>query len=202
MNQLTARQFRIVLLIILFLLVGGLVAGSVFVQTKLRSYSAEISTQNSQAARSESDIATLRKIEAFLEENQSVEQLAQKVVAESSSYQYQDQIIKDLSAIASESGITITSYGFSEAAAEGATPAGGAAQPGAAATPAPAAPSGLNSKSVSVQIVSPVSYNNLLDFIRRVEQNTTKMQIAGVSMSAAESGQVSSNAFDIKVYVR
>lgn len=221
--SLNARMLRIILVVSLLLLAGCGIAGFYYMQTILRKDAMEISALNTEAAASEGKITALINIQKYLEEHKDDQLKAAEIVAESKQYKYQNEIIDAVSAIASKSGVTVSSYTFNEAP----TGAGGAATPPAAQpTPAPTTPTTpdaaaaggagaatpaatLNSKTVTVAIKNPVDYKSLMSFIRRIEQNNTKMQIANVSISRATSeggedisSSVTTNAFEIEVYVK
>lgn len=210
-TALTASKLRYLLLgilVLLFLIGGG---GFYFVQNLLKGYAKETSTLNSQASISDQNLEALRNIQAYLANHEQDQELAQKVVADSKQYRYQNEIVSDISKFANQSGISITSYNFTSDSTTGTTgsgttppAAGGTAAP-STTSPATGGVSSLKSTKVNVTIKSPVNYTNLLDFISRIEQNITKMQIAGISLTRSDEGgksQVSSESFDIEVYVR
>src|SRR5690606_13131347 len=92
------------------------------------------------------------------------------------SYQYQNEIIRDLNQYAAATGIAITNFNFETqetAEQDQATPPNSTA----------AAPSGINSTLVSVTLQNPISYDALLNFFHSIEQNLTKMQISTVSLT-------------------
>lgn len=213
-TALTAGKLRYILvgtLVLLFLVGGG---GFYFAQNLLKSYAKETSTLNSQASISDQNLEALRNIQAYLAAHEQDQELAQKVVADSKQYRYQNEIVGDISKFANQSGISITAYNFTSDSATGTTGSGaGTTTPpatGGTATPSPGSSatggvSSLKSTTVNVTIRSPVNYTNLLNFISRIEQNITKMQIAGISLTRSDEGgksQVSSESFDIEVYVR
>lgn len=200
-NRLSAVQLRMVLLVSLggIILIGGI--GFYFLQQHLNNFAVEVSHASEDAHTSDSDIAALQKLQKQLAENQDNIKRTQSIVADSKSYQYQDQIIKDLNTYAARSGIAITRFSFNDAGAATTgsqkTPAGAAAQ-----TQAPTI-SGLKSTSVSISLKTPTPYKNLMNFVHAIEQNLTKMQIAGLSLTKGEnSSDVSINALTIEVYIQ
>ncbi len=218
-TQLTARSLRIALGLSLVLLMGVIGGGFYFIQAKLRVYAVETSKLNTEASSSQQKIVSLQNLRKSLDNLQPEQELAKRIVAESKQYQYQNEIINDISEIAAASGVTITSYVFSDtasAAGSGAAatpaPAPNTATPPAtaasgapgAATPTPAATAQLNSKTVTVAFKSPLNYVDFLNFVHRIEQNPTKMQIANInSLSRGDSSDsVTTESFQIEVYVR
>lgn len=195
---LTARSLRIILAIAIVLILAVSVAGFYFAQKELRSYSATISQLNADAKSGDNNITAYRNLSIELQKNQASAEKAKSIVAQSKEYKYQDQIVQDLSAIAAKSKVTILSYSFGAT-----TAASGAATAPAPTTTTPTAPaSGLNTKSVSVTINSPLEYTSLMAFIREIESNPLKMQIGSVSLTKGTGTTVASQGFTIEVYVQ
>ncbi|HEU5121483.1 MAG TPA: hypothetical protein VFT59_01445, partial [Candidatus Saccharimonadales bacterium] len=161
----------------------------------LKDDAIETGKKQAEALASQSDVQTLQQIQAQLLEDESIVERARSIVADSQSYQYQDQIIKDITDYATRAGIGISNIDFS--ATTTAAPSGTASQQQTAP-----APTGVKSSSVSVTIKNPVDYNALLRFIHSIEQNLTKMQISGVGISKETTGNVTSDALVIEVFVR
>ena len=194
---LTAGLLRIILLASLVLLILCAALGFYYTQGLLRQFAVDTSHLNAKAAMSEQNLGALQSIEEYLANHTNERKRAAGVVAESKAYRYQNEIIADIRAFARDSDVTITEYTFNEDSTAGAAPA--------KAAPAKPTVSGLKSKTVSIGVKSPVRYTNLLNFIHRIEQNTTKMQIASVSLSRADksaSTHVATNAFIVEVYTR
>ncbi len=195
----TATRLRLILSASLFLIILIAAIGFSVIDGTLRDMAADVSHTTADAAASRDSLQTLQKVQQQLTADADVMTRASNIVAESQSYQYQDQIVNDLNGYAGKAGITITSLDFG---ATTTTPAGGSANPTPTGTTAPAV-SGVNSKTVTVTLKNPVNYNNLLRFIRSIEQNLTKMQISKVGISKGSSGSdVSSDVLTIQVYVR
>lgn len=208
---LTATNLRYVLAAALLLMFAACGAGFYYVHGYLKSYAEEASALNSQAEIGTKNIVALQNIERYIEEHKHEFSIAEKVVAESKSYRYQNEIVNDLSKIADKSGVNITGFQFGDQAA-GAT-SGSSSSSSSTAAPAagtaPATPSttagGLKTTKATITISSPVNYDNLLEFISRIERNITKMQIARIAISQTEEGgrnSVASETFEIEVYIR
>lgn len=198
LSPLTATSLRLALSVSLFVvaILGSI--GFYFVHKQLKTVAVGISHTVMDANASQNNVQTLQKIQTELSDKREVVERANSIVADSQSYQYQDQIISDLNNYASRAGIVITNMDFAPTAQ-------GTTTPGVPAAPQPTkpAPSGVKSTSVSVTIKNPVTYTTLLRFIKSIEQNLTKMQISRVSLTKdAKGGEVSSEAFVIEVYVR
>lgn len=196
-KSLTATQLRLILscLLVFVVIVAGVAIH--FANDQLRGYATDISHVTADANASQDNVQTLQKIEKELKQYQEVVNRASSIVADSQSYQYQDQIITDLNEYAKKAGITITNLDFSTGTA--ATPTA----PAAGSAPIAAAPTGVKTTSVAVTIKNPVVYNNILRFIKSIEQNLTKMQISRVGLTKDPStGGLASEGFTIEVYIK
>lgn len=196
----TARKLRIVLFIVMFAIFGLAAGGFMYAKSGLDSYATSISKLNADAESGDSNIQTLRKLKTTLEQERSTIEQARSVVA--SSTDYADKVISNISSIASESGVTITSIEFSDAA--GSATAGTTSPPQGTGTTAPAGstPAGLTKRSVLVSIKTPLEYTTLMKFIGAIESNTLKMQLTNLNLTADSGGQVNTQALTIEVYVR
>ncbi len=208
-SSLDARKLRFVLLGVLLLLIAAGAGAFIYTYSLLKSYTAETSTLDAQARLSDTNVANLKKLKQYLADNELEVQRARDIVAESKQYQYQDDIVRDISSYASQSGVTITSYNFTTAqngaATSQPTTPSAAASPGSVAPGASAPASGVKTTTASVVIKSPVGYTNLLNFIRRIERSPMKMQIASVSLAKADGSDqnlVTTQSFTIEVYIR
>jgi hypothetical protein len=195
---LTATRLRIILAISLLLIEG---LASLFVANAdrtLKAYASEVSQVRANANASQNNVQTLRKIQKELLLYKDTIARTNEIVADSQSYQYQDQIITDLNDYAKRADITLTNLDFLAV-----TPTGTTTTP---TTPAPTGgapvPTGVKTTSVSVTIKNPVEYDKLLRFIKSIEQNLTKMQISRIGLSKDSSGSVTSEVLTIEVYIR
>lgn len=201
--KLTAVSFRLILSITLFLIAGLIVAAVWLSTSKLKEFATEVSQISSDASASQDSVQTLQKTKQELDAQKDIVTKAANIVADSQSYKYQDQIIKDLNAYATASGLSITNFSFASSTAAGTTPTTPA--PAATGTPAPAAtavPSGVKLTTASITLKTPINYVNLLQFIHSIEQNLTKMQIARITLSKGQtSREVTTDSLEIQVYI-
>lgn len=200
LSQLTPTNLRVILCIALALTV---IAASIifyFANTSLRQVATAVSHKVADADASRNNLENLKKIEKFLSEQKTTIERVNSIVADSQSYQYQDQIIIDLNTYASQAGIAISSINFGGASTSGAPASGQVATDTPTASPAAGS---VKSTSVSVTVENPVDYNSLLRFVKSIEQNLTKMQISKISMSkGSEGNDVSTDTLNIEVYIR
>lgn len=204
LNRLSATRLRAIL--ISTILVGILIigAGFYFIQAHLHSFAVEVSHANEDAATSDSDVATLERLKEQLEEDEATIERTQKIVADSKSYEYQDQIITDLNAYAARAGVAITSFTFASSdQTKRAGTSSSSTAPNASTSIAKKSTAGLKSTTVSVTLATPTGYNNLMNFVHSIEQNLTKMQLASLSLTkGAGNNEVSINTLEIEVYIK
>lgn len=198
LRRLTAVRLRMILVISMFIIMIVTAIGFYFIQAHLYSFAVEVSHMNEDASTSGNDVATWERIKQRLEDDQATVTRTKNIVAASQAYEYQDQIITDLNTYASRSGVAISSYSFG-----GATGAAGAAAAAANSKSTLPTISGLKSVTVSVTLVTPTKYNNLMKFIHSIEQNLTKMQVASISITKGTANdEVSINTLEIEVYTK
>ena len=205
-GEMTASKLRLILSIMMLLALVSASVSFYFAQSKLKEYAVTISQLNATAQNGNDNLQTLQNLQKRLEDERETMTKARSIVAQSQQYLYQDQIVQDLSRIAGDNGVVITQFDFaSTTSAVGGGEAALAALPSDTETtsPVPAVPtSSLKSQTVNVTIKSPLPYDNLMNFIKAIELNPMKMQIAAISLAKDTGNNVSSQAFTIEVYVR
>lgn len=195
--SLTATRLRIILTISLLLIEALAIFFVVNADKTLKSYASEVQQVGANAEASRNNIQTLQKVQQELLANKDTIERTNDIVADSKSYQYQDQIITDLNDYAKRAGITVTNLDFLAATTSPTAP--GATAP---STTAPV-PTGVKSTSVSVTLKNPVPYEGLLRFVKSIEENLTKMQISRIGLSKdPTTGGVTSEVLTIEVYIR
>ncbi|HEY1085691.1 MAG TPA: hypothetical protein VGE34_03110 [Candidatus Saccharimonadales bacterium] len=212
-KKLSARLLNYILIACLLLIAVGSGTGFYFTQNILKEYATSASELTSKAAAGSENVAALSKIREYLATHQAQREKVKKIVGESAQYNYRDEVVKELSRFARESRVQITSINFSETASGQTAPSSGSSAPAqstpSATTPNPAsgvsgqtAPA-VKSSTFNVAIKNPVNYRSLLTFISKIEQNVTKMQISQISLTTnSDNGQLSSESFNIEVYLR
>lgn len=204
----TPKQLRIILSSTIALLIIASAGCFILFRGQLIAYAEKVNTDTTAANVSANDVAALERLGKELEESAVSINRAKSIVADSQHYQYQNQIINDLNSFAKSAGLAIANYSFlSDNAATG----GAVGTPGNAATPvdpaaAPAVP-GLKTTGVSISLRTPADYKAVMRFIHLIEQNLTKMQLTGISLSAnsGENGTANGVAITpltIEVYIK
>ena len=204
----SAVTMRLVLVVVLLLILALMSGGFYVAYSSLRTTAEEVAKTQSEAQVSDARVQNLISLERQLKQHTYAIDRAKQIVAESKSYQYQNQIITDLTHYATQAGVSITSFTFegdapvaSSGAAQTTTPATGGATDDATQS---ATPTGnFKSTQVSIQLGENVSYQNLLHFLYLIEQNLTRMQVAAVSMTKGEAvDAVTAQTLNLEVYIR
>ena len=196
---LTASSARIVLALFLLIILAAMVAGSYFAYSFLSTTSKEVADMQTEASAVDMKIQNLLKLKDQLEKNPVATKKAEQIVADSKSYQYQNQIVNDLSIYAGKANVPIQSFTFQDSS----TSAKSSSSSSQTTAKKPTSVNGVKSITVSIQLGDKVPYNNLLHFLYLVENNVTRMQIYGVSISRGEQrGEVSAQSLELGVYVR
>lgn len=200
-SGLTAQKLRLLLIcsILLLILIGG--TAFWYVNQQLTGFANQVRVTAATANASTADLTNLQSLKTQLAEDADTVERTKNIVADSQSYSYQDQIIKDINTYANRAGVTITSYTFMT---DTPSAAGGqrAEVSGQSSTKAVA---GLKSVGVAIAIKSPVKYTNIMNFIHAIEQNLTKMQLSGISLtkdSQAQTDNITAGTLTIEVYTR
>lgn len=203
-STMTATKLRILLsvgLAVSIILTGGLFYLG---RGQLDALATDVGQAVADANASQNNIEALKQTEQELEANRDVVARVDKVVADSKQYNYQNSIVTDLNAYAQRYGLAITNIDFSSTSTS-ATSAPTPASPGVEGEAAPAASaSSVKTVTVNVTLENPVDYDNLLRFLRAIERNLTKMQVAnfGVTKSTDNPKEVSANSLSIELHVK
>jgi len=196
LHGLGPKNLRIVLSvgIVVIIIIAGV--GFWFFQSSLAQYARKVSEDRQTAESSSKDLTTLQKLKTQLEEDSVAVNRAERIVAETTYYKYQNQVIEDINAYAKLANVTIEGYAFDS----GNQSAGGTSTAVPSAQVVAGAP---KTTSISVSVKNPVSYKSLLQFIHSIEVNLTKMQLTGVSITKGEEADnVSVSPLTIEVYIQ
>ena len=110
--------------------------------------------------------------------------------------------MQDFVNYANASGVVIKSIDFSANNASTSGTASSSSSSTSAAT-AVKAPNGTKSISATITLNTPVAYDNLRDFIYRIEKNLFQMQISNLTLSSnKDTGGVVVDALTVTAYVR
>ena len=204
--NLTPAKLRLVLIACLVLLAAGGVGVFMAGNRLLTKFAGDTQAKAAEARAGESVVQDLQKTKAILAANTDTVKRASLIVAESTSYAYQDQIITDINNFANNSGLSITNITFADTKVSATTPTAGATHTATGAGAAAPIPGGIKSTTESVALKNPVPYGALLQFIHSVQNSLFKMRISQVSLSPSNDSKnadvVTSNVLNIEVYIR
>lgn len=197
-NKITPAIFEVILIFSILFLITLCIAAFLFFQIQLKNIALDVKKANQEATMSRGDLSHIKEISDYLKkETESIER-AKNIVVDSQSSQYEDRILNDISTYAQKSGVFLKGVDF-----QSTNPSPGGQGP---ATPqsAPVAVGGLKFSTATINIRSPVEYKNLMQFLYYIENNITKIQITGITITKASgsSQEVSINPLTIRVYVK
>lgn len=216
-NPITVRLMLVVGSVLVLILTVVLILLS---RNFLTGYANKVATITAEAQNTSMTLASLTKAQDSLAEQEEAVKKAKRIVAESKQYQYQNQIVNDLNAYANRANIPISSFLFSNSA--GSTAGAGGGESPAAPPAAPAGDkatgqsvAGLKTVQVTIGLPAQVQYKDLLNFLSLIENNATRMQVQGLTISPAGASQsedgssqpanenmVTVNSLTIGVYIR
>lgn len=198
-----AVTMRIVFALSLVIILVGMGAIVYFGYTMLQGTAEEVSKIQTEAKAVDAKVQNLARLEKEMEKYKDSVAKAQQLVAETQQYQYQNQIINDLTAYANKSGVGIAGFTFTSGSAGAKSNSGSSGTSGTNNSSGSNSAVGPKSMKVSVRLNEKTDYMALLRFMHLIEQNLTRMQIASVSMSKTEgTGQVNTQTLEVEVYVR
>lgn len=183
----TATKLRYILITTIALLVIIIGVASWQLQIMLAGQVLKTDHAKIDAELSQSELEKLRKLKIDLVAQKDIVDRAKQIAASSNQYHFQDQVIKDLTTYAARDNITISSFDFSS------TTSGGKAN----------APSG-GKTAFTVNLQTPLRYDQVLNFLRQIEQNATKMQITSLTLAPdpRNPSQISNPTIGLEVFIK
>lgn len=196
-KTLNASIARIIMALLLLVILAAMVGSVIVAYSFLSKTSDDVGKLQTEAIAIESKIQNLLALKSQLDKNSEIAKKAKNIVSESKMYQYQNQIVQDLSTYADRAGIPIRSFTFQteSTAAKSTTPT--------SKKPTGATPAGVKSTFVSIQLGENIDYVRFLHFLDLIEKNVTRMQLSGISISrGANNHELLVQALEVKVYTR
>ena len=196
-KTLNASVARIIMALLLLVILAAMVGSVIVAYSFLSKTSDDVGKLQTEVISIESKIQNLLALKSQLDKNSEIAKKAKNIVSESKMYQYQNQIIQDLSTYADRAGIPIRSFTFqSESTATKSTPS-------TSKKPTGVAPAGVKSTFVSIQLGENIDYVRFLHFLDLIEKNVTRMQLSGISISrGVNNNELLVQALEVKVYTR
>lgn len=184
----TATKLRYILIGFIILLFGGFVAGAWWVENLLAAKVIETDHARTDADMSATELQQLKQLQKQLAIEQDVISRAKQIAATSAQYQYQDQIINDVSDYAGRYGIGISNFDFSST-------------PGASTTTQTV--NGAKKVAFTVTLKGPLPYTTFLRFMRDLESNLTKIQVTSLTLTPdVDPNSVTNPTLSLAVYVK
>lgn len=199
---LTPSILRAILSIALLLMIAAGVGIFVLGYQQLDTVAKETRELDTKAKATSNELQALTTFKSQLDKQSKDVERAEKIISITKNYTYQDQVVQDLVAYATASGLDVKSIDFS---ANNTTAASSSSSSSSSTSSAAIikAPNGTKSISAAIALHTPVNYDNLRDFVYRIEKNLFQMQISSLRLSANNDGQgISVDGFTVIAYVR
>lgn len=181
-NAMTMRGLLIIIIVVL-VLAGG--SGFYFVYQYLKNYSTTVSQLIGQAQQSRKISGETIALQQALNQQADISGVLLNFYGNSTTWQA--DATRDINNYAQSSGVSISSMTFDTG-------------------PAPAIPGQTNQpRSITVKLVSPVAYTNLLNFMTNIRYNLPKMRIVNLTLKHAVGQAVNSvevDSINIEVYTK
>lgn len=193
--SLNALTLRWILLSLIILLLAAASIGFYYAYKQMTAYNQDTLSKNAEADNTDQTIQQIEAAVAYIEENEDTIKKSDSTVANSKKYQYQDQVIKDIRNIASDSHLIVNRIDF---AINDSTQVGASAAPGVTAPSAekiPGITTATATVSFSPQPGTRLYYQYILDFLYKIEQNNTKLHTSNIDLKAP---RVSSKTIDLR----
>jgi len=143
-------------------------------------------SESSSASKKNLELA--QGLKSYLQNHTEDVQKAAMVVAQTTSYRYQNQIVEDITRYANAAGVTIIGFDFPQDITSATVDK----------------TTGLKSLTATLTLSDHASYTSYLLFLKYIEQNLTKMQITDVTISPnlADQSYINNTTVGIQVYVQ
>lgn len=139
------------------------------------------------------EIVRLQQLKTTLAQDKETIEKTAKIVSASQEYEFQDQVVRDLTTYATKYNVDIISFDFG-------TKPGSAPQGSAAATGS----SSQTKTIVSVQLGNNIPYTSFLQFLKAIENNISKMQLTGIMLqpNVTNPNQILGPTIEMEVFLR
>jgi hypothetical protein len=186
-KKLTAVTLSWILIGLIILSVVGAFAGAWYLGTLLKEDVVSVRTLEHEAATNTANLNNARILREFIANNKDDINKASAIVADTKTYQYQNQVVQDVTHFANIAGVTILGFDFP-----------------ITRTVAKPSASGVKSIAANITLQNPVSYTSYIKFLKLIEQNLTRMQITNISITPDPEtiGLISNPQVGLEVYVR
>lgn len=176
-----------ILIAAIVLIIGLIVVANWQLKAFLYSEITTTNTLKQKASSSSDNLARAQSLELYMKTHQTDVERAASIVAQTKTYQYQNQIIEDITRYASSVGLSILEFNF---------PTGSTNTTKATTT--------VKSILVEVTLKKPVDYANFIRFLKYIEHNLTRMQITDISIApnSDDPSLIDSPTIGLEAYVK
>lgn len=213
--KISAKIMTFILVFSCLLLIGLTTAGFIVGLNYLNTIAVTTDHAKIDAELATEELETIALLKGFLDDNPDLVAKTGSVIASSQQYQYQDQVLQDIQRFAAESGVRVQSFTFEpdNTATTGATGATPPTTPATPATPTPTIPGlnlsqtlpeGVKTASATITLARPLTYPNLLRFIKRIERNPTQfnLQPLAIQVDTANRANLQTTSIELKVFTK
>lgn len=190
LDTIRATAVQNILIGFIVLLVIGLVGIVVTAQSILQAKHVQTDRALIDAELAQEELVKLQQLETIINKNRVTIEKTARIVAESQSYEFQDQVINDITSYARQFNIEITKFDFG--------PKPGSPSQGTGTT------SSSQKTKVSIQLGNNISYEDFLRFLKAIENNVTKMQLTGMRLQPSETNPTAivGPTIELEVFIR
>lgn len=190
-NRITATTLQYVFFAVIGLLIAGIVGVFFLAQNLMAEKALSTDHLRTDAELAQEELVRLNQLQSLLKNEQDTIEKTARIVALSQSYQFQDQVISDITEYARRNKIEVLSFDFG-------------AKPGAPAPAGASAGSTQQKTIVTVQLNNDIPYDSLLRFLKAIEQNITKMQLTGIALqpNPNQRNLILAPTIELEVYLR
>lgn len=166
--------------------VATIFVGDWLLKNELTSRVTELRNLEQEASQNYDNQERAKALKIFIDMDKESIDKASSIVADTKTYQYQNQVVNDVTAFANSAGVTILGFDFP------------------LKTGSTKKASGVKSIKADITLARPVEYNRFITFIKRIEQNLTRMQITSVNITPDRelAGHIANPTVSLEVYVK
>lgn len=187
-----AKTIQYAMLGFLVILVGAIGAIFSYGDQFLSEKATETNHVRIDAELASQELINLQALEQDMSKDSAVIEKTKQIVAQSQMYQFQNQVIEDITGYADLYGITILGFNFGS-------------KPGSAPPASQASGTGGSQQRtiVTVRLEDHIPYPSLIRFLKAIENNITKMQLTGIGLQPTENPTLlSGTTIEIEVFLR
>lgn len=187
-ENMKATTLTSVLIACIVFIIGIIIVANWQLKAFLYSEVTATNTLKQQAVNSSDNLARAQALELYMKTHQTDVERAASIVAQTKTYQYQNQIIEDITRYASSANLSILEFNF----------------PDSGSSTSKKKVTAVKSILVEVTLRKPVDYVNLIRFLKYIEHNLTRMQITDLSISpnSENPALIDSPTIGLEVYVK